>query len=212
MVLARRGLVSWPWILFLDQICACHDHKGRGVQIPQEDSVLPLGFSPQCFPLRPSTASAILCPDWSTHQHVSRWIEHWITWYAPFALHRGRNSSRSLGSRATMRSRWHCVESIRYHSGVEQVSHPGHRQSFQEVFSESRGQGKWKIKLLSVPTGSLRARCLKVKGKGVLGASETQRAREEEGKKGLLRRLQCPWPRGHVHASWGEISQICGWL
>lgn len=66
---------------------------------------------------------------------------------------------------------------------MEQVSHPGHRQSFQEVFSESRGQGKWKIKLLSVLTGNLRARCLKVKGKGVLGASETQRARQEEGKK-----------------------------
>ena len=124
MVLARRGLVSWPWILFLNQICACHDHKGRGVQIPQEDSVLPLGFSPQCFPLRPSTASAILCPDWSTHQHVSRWIEHWITWYAPFALHRGRNSSRSLGSRATMRSRWHCVESIRYHSAFKTAKIP----------------------------------------------------------------------------------------
>ena len=32
-----------------------------------------------------------------------------------------------------------------------------------------------------MPTGSLRARCLKVKGKGVLGARETRGAREEEG-------------------------------
>lgn len=64
-------------------------------------------FPPQYFPWWPSRASAILCPDWSTHQHLSKWTEHWSTWYDPFESHRGRNSSLNLGSLVRMRSRRH---------------------------------------------------------------------------------------------------------
>lgn len=63
----------------------------------------------QCFPSWLLKASAILCPDWSTHQHFFKWTEHWIMWYDPSSLHLGKNSSLSRGSPANNRSLWHWV-------------------------------------------------------------------------------------------------------